>query len=94
MVQLNVAVPAELRKAVQIKALSEDRDVTAVVRELLTRWASSGVVWSGRGGLRQGPGFVVTWITVLRVPGEGHHLHPAAAGWGEAHQSGHHWRVL
>lgn len=38
MVQLNVTVPAELRKAVRMKALSEDRDVTDVVRELLTRW--------------------------------------------------------
>ncbi|MEF2277000.1 hypothetical protein V3W47_01740 [Deinococcus sp. YIM 134068] len=38
MVQLNVTVPAELRKAVRLKALQEDRDVAEVVRELLTRW--------------------------------------------------------
>ena len=41
MVQLNVTVQAELRGAVRLKALSEDQEVTAVVRELLTRWVGN-----------------------------------------------------
>ena len=41
MVQLNVSVPASLRKAVRIQALQEGRDVSAVVRELLTEWLTT-----------------------------------------------------
>lgn len=40
LVQLNVAVSAELRKRVRLKALQHDRDVAAVVRELLERWVT------------------------------------------------------
>lgn len=40
LVQLNVAVSAELRKRVRLKALQQDRDVAAVVRELLARWVA------------------------------------------------------
>lgn len=40
LVQLNVTVSAELRKRVRLKALQEDRDVAAVVRELLQRWVT------------------------------------------------------
>ncbi|WP_216327458.1 hypothetical protein [Deinococcus aestuarii] len=38
MVQLNVTVPPELRRAVRIKALQEGVEVSAVVRELLQAW--------------------------------------------------------
>lgn len=38
MVQLNVTVPPELRRAVRIKALQEGVEVSAVVRELLQEW--------------------------------------------------------
>lgn len=38
LVQLNVTVSADLRRAVRIKAMEQDREVAAVVRELLQRW--------------------------------------------------------
>ncbi|WP_146009393.1 hypothetical protein [Deinococcus planocerae] len=42
MVQLNVTVPPELRRAVRIKALQEGVEVSTVVRELLREWLSRG----------------------------------------------------
>ena len=38
MVQLNVAVPEELRRNVRIRALQQGIDVSVVVRQLLQEW--------------------------------------------------------
>ncbi|GGO41288.1 hypothetical protein [Deinococcus humi] len=38
MVQLNVTVPPELRRAVRIKALQQGVEVSTVVRQLLQQW--------------------------------------------------------
>ena len=38
MVQLNVAVPEELRRNVRIRALQQGVDVSVVVRQLLQEW--------------------------------------------------------
>lgn len=38
MVQLNVAVPEELRREVRIRALQQGVDVSAIVRQLLQDW--------------------------------------------------------
>lgn len=43
MVQLNVTVPPELRRAVRIKALQEGVEVSTVVRELLQKWLDQRV---------------------------------------------------
>lgn len=39
-VQLNVAVPESLRRAVKIKALQRGQDMNTVIRELLTVWVN------------------------------------------------------
>lgn len=44
MVQLNVMVPAQLRRDVRIKALQEGVEVSTVVRELLKNWLKRGGV--------------------------------------------------
>lgn len=41
MVQLNVKVSEELRRAARVKALQEGRDLAEVVRELLREWVES-----------------------------------------------------
>jgi hypothetical protein len=38
MVQLNVAVPEELRRNVRIRALQQGVDVSVIVRQLLQNW--------------------------------------------------------
>ena len=38
MVQLNVAVPEELRRNVRIRALQQGVDVSVIVRQLLQTW--------------------------------------------------------
>lgn len=38
MVQLNVAVPEELRRNVRIRALQQGVDVSVIVRQLLQEW--------------------------------------------------------
>jgi hypothetical protein len=38
MVQLNVAVPEELRRNVRIRALQQGVDVSVIVRQLLQSW--------------------------------------------------------
>lgn len=39
-VQLNVLLPEDLRRAAKIKAMRQDREISEVVEEFLTKWVS------------------------------------------------------